>query len=272
MAELELTEARSLIEAAMDRAARGVPAALGALAAEPRRGRQSCAEAPAPTQHPPSPIGDAADSAAPAHSPMASGERRAYRRGALLLTAVLSALGAAGLGWLAFDDGREGGATARPQSLARAPAVPEPVALASPAVVFAAPSAAVEDGEAQARDLIERWRRAWTQRDVGAYLACYSQGFVAADGKSRAAWEAARRKKLAGQSEIRVEIRDLSIERIDRDRLEVQFLQDYVSGSYRESAQPKTLQLAKADGQWRIVGEWQGKAPAASRERVEANR
>ena len=48
------------------------------------------------------------------------------------------------------------------------------------------------------------------------------------------------------------------------DQLRAVFLQDYVSGTYRENARPKTLLLVKAGGDWRIAGEWQGTPPASA--------
>lgn len=53
-------------------------------------------------------------------------------------------------------------------------------------------------------------------------------------------------------------VNDLRIERLSDDRIKALFLQDYTSGSYRETAQPKTLLLERTGQEWKIAGEWEG--------------
>jgi hypothetical protein len=130
---------------------------------------------------------------------------------------------------------------------------------ATPAAVSAEPPPApVEDGEALARSLVERWRQAWTTRDVEAYLASYGPAFSPPKGQSRAQWEAARRDNLSSRGSIEVGIHELRTEPVGGQQMAVHFLQDYVSPIYQEKAQPKTLLLEQVDGQWLIVGEWSG--------------
>jgi ketosteroid isomerase-like protein len=169
--------------------------------------------------------------------------------------------------WLLIGDAGRG-SVAAPMSPAAvvAPATPAPTAESPSAeVAFAAPAAMPADGgESQARDLVERWRQAWASRDVEAYLRCYSADFLPADGQTRTAWAAARRKKLSRQSDISVQVHDIRLEHIDGDQLKAMFLQNYASGTYREDARSKTLRLVREDGDWRIAGEWQGTPPAST--------
>lgn len=135
----------------------------------------------------------------------------------------------------------------------------------TPAPVLAAtkPAQAALD-EQQIRDTLETWRLDWSRRDVGAYLKHYSPSFVPADGQSRAEWEASRRKNISSRPAIRVEVNDLRIEPLDQDQIRLSFLQNYISGTYQETAQPKTLRLVRAGTDWLIVGEWQGPEPVSA--------
>lgn len=177
---------------------------------------------------------------------------------ALLLTGLVSAIAGAGLMWLAISDGRNGMPSEVPTAIAT-PAVDVP-----PARV-AMPARPVDEDEAKARELVERWRQAWAARDVDAYLACYSADFVAANGQSRSTWAAGRRTKLSSQPQITVAVHHMSIERIADNRMQVEFQQDYSSGSYLEIAQPKTLLLVRTSDDWLIAGEWSGASPALAK-------
>lgn len=95
-----------------------------------------------------------------------------------------------------------------------------------------------------------------------AYLDAYGQAFTPPAGMSRKVWIASRYRNVGGRTSIDVQIKDLQVLILDDDRARVSFLQDYTSGTTRETAQPKTLDLVRdADDRWRIVGEWQGDPP-----------
>ena len=188
------------------------------------------------------------------------------RTGTMLVAMLLSIGAGAGATWLAT------------QAVPQQPAVPAPVApiasiapIAVPtpvrpevvetAAVAPAPQPSDED---QARELIENWRAAWAGRDVDAYLASYGADFTPANGQAFDAWTTARRKNISTRSSIAVATNDLTLERLDAQRMKAHFLQDYASGNYRETAQPKTLLLVRGDAGWKIAGEWQGEAPAGA--------
>ena len=185
---------------------------------------------------------------------------------ALVFTAGIAALVGAGLMWLGMSfANRE--LLPRPVAVAPVPMPAQPVAGPAtriPVAPVAAPVSSVPDGEAQARELVERWRQAWSSRDIEAYLRCYSPDFVPANGETHDRWVAARRKKLAVPSDIKVQVHHMNIERIDNDQMKVIFQQDYASGTYQEIAQPKTLLLARTGRDWLIAGEWTGASPASS--------
>lgn len=112
--------------------------------------------------------------------------------------------------------------------------------------------------DTQVSDLLERWRQAWSDRNADSYLSFYSAHFVPADGTKRSAWAESRRKNFLSRSSISVGIHDVKVAPIDSQQVKVSLLQDYASGSYRESKQPKTFLLTRDGGDWRIAGEWQG--------------
>lgn len=144
-------------------------------------------------------------------------------------------------------------------AMASAPAASIPAT----ATITVFPKTAQYEGESLARFLLERWRQAWTRRDIEAYLHCYSQNFVPADGQSRANWESARRKNLSSRSDISVNISKLNIERIADDQVKVFFVQDYASGTYQENARPKMLLMSRTGEDWKIISERQIARPAA---------
>lgn len=143
---------------------------------------------------------------------------------------------------------------------------PSIAASAAPTDVPAAePKPVLMPADEQVKRTVEAWLEDWAARDMMAYLDHYSESFAPADGVSRRDWIASRYRNVGGRPSIEVRIHDLKIETLSNDRARVSFLQDYASGSYRESAQPKTLDLVlEADDRWRIRGEWQGKPPPAT--------
>ncbi|MBT9567504.1 MAG: hypothetical protein IV085_04325 [Thiobacillus sp.] len=144
---------------------------------------------------------------------------------------------------------------------------PAPPATAAPQIATApsgAPAilpdaaAKVVPQEAQVREMLERWRQAWSDRAVGTYLGFYSAQFAPADGTKRSMWEDSRRQNLLSRSTIDIQLHDITVTPLDDRQVKVTLLQDYESGSYQETRQPKTFLLTLDGNEWRIAGEWQG--------------
>lgn len=131
--------------------------------------------------------------------------------------------------------------------------MPAPPVMAMAAVPAPAPQA---DDMAQVRAQMERWRQAWMARDAAAYLACYSPHFVPTKGQPYALWQKARRKALDRPTGIEIRISNLRLQRVDQNQVKADFLQDYVSGTYRENGLSKTLVLERAGSGWVITREW----------------
>lgn len=180
---------------------------------------------------------------------------------------AFTALVAGALWWTLGDTPPvEVAATAAPSPAPEvAPAAPVAPATVEPAPVAAAPAVAppvapaeVATPEEQVLKLVEAWRLAWSSRDADAYLSHYSPNFAPANGQARADWAEGRRKNFAARQFIDVKTQDMQVTPLGEQRIQLSFLQDYDSGNYQETAQPKTFLLVLEDKQWRIAGEWQG--------------
>jgi ketosteroid isomerase-like protein len=168
----------------------------------------------------------------------------------VLLSGMAGLIAVAGVLWFLQDS--------------RSAAVIVPVAstVAPPVAMVVTPSAPTpgvvpptRSDEEEAVEMVENWRKAWSRRDVNAYLGHYSAQFVPASGQSQEQWATKRRTAIAGRADIQVSIRELRTERIDERSMNIAFLQDYASGKYLETAQPKILGLLREDSGWRIVSE-----------------
>jgi tetratricopeptide (TPR) repeat protein len=109
-------------------------------------------------------------------------------------------------------------------------------------------------GTAGIEDTVQQWARAWSRRDVDAYLGFYDADFALPAGLSRAEWEAQRRERITKPAHIEVRVAALKVERPAPDKAIVSFKQTYRSDRLT-SRSDKTLELALRDGKWKIVRE-----------------
>ncbi|TSE20529.1 L,D-transpeptidase catalytic domain [Tepidimonas alkaliphilus] len=101
---------------------------------------------------------------------------------------------------------------------------------------------------------VQSWARAWSARDVKAYLAHYHPRFQPEAGLSRAAWEAQRRQRIEDKRRIEVEVLQPRV-RLDGQRASVTFIQRYRADGQRELRVRKTLVLQREGSRWLIVEE-----------------
>lgn len=98
---------------------------------------------------------------------------------------------------------------------------------------------------------VNGWAKAWSDKNVDAYIASYSDSFKPAKGLSRSAWEQQRRERISKPSKISVELSNLSIASNDNNAARVQFKQ-----LYRADSKPirtnKTLVMKKVGDNWLI--------------------
>ncbi|WP_201451590.1 nuclear transport factor 2 family protein [Hydrogenophaga sp. BPS33] len=144
--------------------------------------------------------------------------------------------------------------TATPSAPAAAPAASKPaaapVAPASPAP--ATDATAQNDVEAA----VTAWAKAWSSRNMSAYLGAYGPTFTPPGGQARSAWEAERRSRIEPRSRIGVDVSELSVT-TNGDKATARFRQAYTSDTLNVTSR-KTLDLVRSGNRWLIVRESTG--------------
>ena len=136
-------------------------------------------------------------------------------------------------------------AAAEPKPAAPEKPAPEKLVLEKPA----AKPAATSEGELVA--VVNAWAKAWSTKDVDAYLAFYASDFKTPNGEPREDWEKARRQRISAPKSISVVIESPKVRVGGDGQASVSFRQGYRSDVLKTSG-PKTLVLVKTDGRWRI--------------------
>jgi tetratricopeptide (TPR) repeat protein len=143
--------------------------------------------------------------------------------------------------------------SSKPATPARAPVTQPTGASSVPAA--AAPAKPVVNGNPdEVMQAVNDWATAWSSRNTKKYFACYASDFSPADGKSRAAWEAARKKSIAKTKSIHVDVSDAKVSFSDDTHASATFKQAYRDNRHKTSTY-KTLMLVKSGGQWLIQEE-----------------
>ena len=148
--------------------------------------------------------------------------------------------------------------TTKPAVVAVAPA---PKDTPKPAVVAAAElkPAPVPDkaatGNAEILETVNGWAKAWSAKNVDAYLAYYGKDFKTPAGEARAEWEKARRARISAPKSIAVTVEAPKVQLAGDGQASVTFRQGYRSDVIKATSATKTLVLAKSDGRWLIQQE-----------------
>jgi len=140
------------------------------------------------------------------------------------------------------------GSTEAPKSL------PATIAQATPPASKAASAGA--DAKAAIASTIADWARAWSTKDVKAYLAHYAPDFEVPGGGSRDAWEKQRAERIEHPKTIEVEAKVLATH-VNGDQATVKIRQSYRSDSLKSHG-TKTLTLEKSGERWLIKQERMG--------------
>lgn len=118
-------------------------------------------------------------------------------------------------------------------------------------------SSASGDAAEEVIGAVNSWAKAWSERDVTRYFACYAKDFKTPGGESRTNWEHSRRDSITKPGSIQVSISGARVKFDESGRASVTFNQDYHSDSLKSTG-PMTLVMVKSDGRWLIVQERAG--------------
>jgi len=133
-----------------------------------------------------------------------------------------------------------------------APAVAEPVKPAAEKPVAAKPNVA------EIIETVETWARAWSSKDVAAYLAFYAKDFKTPGGEPRTEWENSRRQRISAPKTISITVDSPNVNVVADDLVNITFRQGYRSDIITSSATTKMLVMVKTDGRWLIQQESAG--------------
>ena len=141
---------------------------------------------------------------------------------------------------------------AREPAKAEAPKPPVAVAAVEPKPAPEKPAAA---GNAEILETVNAWAKAWSAKNVDAYLAFYGRDFKTPGGEARADWEKARRQRISAPKSIAVTIDGPKVSVAGDGHATVTFRQGYRSDVIKSTTTTKTLVLARTDGRWQIQQE-----------------
>jgi len=161
-------------------------------------------------------------------------------------------------------------ASTRAQEPAKAAAPTIPIQAAPKAAPVAAtevkPAAPKPDSVADAKaengsteellKTVTAWAKAWSSRDVNAYLSFYGPDFKTPGGEARHAWEAERRRRITSPKSIEVLV-DSPKASINANIATVSFRQSFRSDTLKVNSS-KTLVLVRSNGKWLIQQERTG--------------
>ena len=108
----------------------------------------------------------------------------------------------------------------------------------------------------QIRAAVEMWRKAWSERDLGAYFLMYASDFqVPKPFASIELWKQYKQRVIGSKSYIQIELSDMKIA-IDSSgkRASIDFFQKFRSNSYNGD-DSKRLEMKLYNSEWKIVGE-----------------
>lgn len=142
-----------------------------------------------------------------------------------------------------------------------APAAAPAQATAAPAAPAAKPAVTESASDAVKNDVkaaVQAWAKAWSAKDLNAYLGSYASGFAPPSGLSRREWEAERKARILPRSRISVGINNLNITLSnDGKRATAQFQQTYNSDNVNATSR-KSLEMVKTGNRWQILRESTG--------------
>ena len=106
--------------------------------------------------------------------------------------------------------------------------------------------------QADVRNAVSAWAKAWSQKDMTRYLGAYASSFTP-DKMSRPKWESDRRARIVSKKTISVEVNNFKVEATG-NKATARFQQIYESDNFKGNSH-KTLELVKQGDHWLITRE-----------------
>ena len=104
---------------------------------------------------------------------------------------------------------------------------------------------------------VTAWSKAWSARNVPAYLAFYAADFETPNGESREDWEKQRTERLQNPKFVQISIAKPKVILSSASEATVVFRQAYRSNALK-SVGSKTLRMSKSGNKWLIKSERSG--------------
>jgi tetratricopeptide (TPR) repeat protein len=117
---------------------------------------------------------------------------------------------------------------------------------------------AVSDSSSEVIKTVNAWAKAWSEKDIPAYLAFYGTDFRAPGGVARGTWEKGRRERISKPKSIEVVVIGPKISFIDDTHARVSFKQSYHSDAIKSNTL-KILEMSKTGDKWFINQEHVGR-------------
>ena len=127
---------------------------------------------------------------------------------------------------------------------------------ASPAQAATATTSVSSNSDKDAEQAVQAWAKAWSSKDMNAYLGAYAKNFATPKNQARSAWEEERRARIVGKSRISVKVSDV-VTKTSGNTATVKFRQSYDADALQTSSR-KTLELTKVGDRWLIAKESTG--------------
>lgn len=117
------------------------------------------------------------------------------------------------------------------------------------------PSGEVFDASTAVLAALQEWAKAWSEKDVDAYLAAYVPDYTPPQGGTHQQWRLQRKQRLSKPGKIEVTLEEAEVRKQGEKRLQVSLLQRYRSDNYRDSTR-KGFVLLLQSGAWKIAQEY----------------
>ncbi len=100
---------------------------------------------------------------------------------------------------------------------------------------------------------IQSWASAWEKKDISTYISFYSKEYKGTQNH-RGAWEASRQQALKNNKNISIKLSNIQTYQKGKNRVEVNFTQEYKSDGYTDTG-IKELLVEKKGIDWKIIKE-----------------